>query len=157
MRKNCAENFETNSLNKRSDAKPTYETILRKLNAVSCAHVTLREPINKNKTINNNIEMENNSNKNNNNHWRDCAENAICDTPTQELDVSVQQRVYRNQQCLQQPPMINSTIEKLVRTRSMFSYTRISYCFFSHFGLWYLHWMSLLSSSYTNTHRHGRT
>lgn len=130
MPKNCAETFKTNSLITKSDAKPTYETILQKLNAISCAHVTLREPINKNKT-NNNIQMENNLNENNN-RWRDCAENAVCDTPTQELDVSVQQRVYRNQQCLQQqsPTMINSTIEKLVRTFTALIHTNPVFCYF---------------------------
>lgn len=109
-------------------AKPTYETILQRLNSISCAHVTLREPINKNK---NNSTTNSNSNSNNNNNnnrvesipnkhttngWRD-GENAVCDTPTQELHVTAEQCVvYRNQRCLpqQSPPPINSTIESLV-------------------------------------------
>lgn len=128
MPKYCAEKYRLSSLNTKSDAKPTYETILQRLNAISCAHVTLREPINKNKTNNNN-QMEINPNETND-RWRDCAENAVCDTPTQELDVSDQQRViYRNQQYSQQqsPATINSSIEKLVRTFTQLPYTRIPY------------------------------
>lgn len=136
MPKYCAEKFRTSSLNTKSDAKPTYETILQKLNAVSCAHVTLREPINKNKTNNNN-QMENTTNKNND-RWRDCAEIAVCDTPTRELDAPVQQRVYRNQQYSQQqsPATINSSIEKLVRTFTQLPYTQIPYFVISNYRIY---------------------
>lgn len=86
------EKFKPYSLSTNVDAKPTYETILQRLNKISCAHVTLREPINKNK---NSDRMENNANKNNNNnHWRNYG-NAVCDLPPTQT--SVQQRNYRNQ------------------------------------------------------------
>lgn len=110
----------THSLNvNENDAKPTYQTILRRLNAISCAHVTLREPINKNKNTtngdNNNNRMEIVPTKRTMNRWCD-GSNAVCDTPTQELYVSVQQHDYRNQQCLQQqsPSPINSTFDSVV-------------------------------------------
>lgn len=140
MSKNYAEKFKMYTLGANSEAKPTYETILQRLNAISCAHVTLREPINKNK--NNNL-MENNSNKANN-RW--CtSENAVCDTPTQELQISVQQqqqqRDYRIQQqrLLQQSPLplINSTIETLVHTTH--------YVLIHIFPFANTHWHSLVS------------
>lgn len=117
MSRNYTENLKLHLLN--NGAKPPYEAILQRLNAFSCAQITLREPINRNNNIKNNNDLMNNNNSNKNNkHWNDGGSSAVCgDTPTQELPVSVQQQDYRNQQHLQQSQPINSTIETLVHAR----------------------------------------
>lgn len=131
----------------KSEQKPTYETILQRLNAYSCAQVSLREPV-INKDTNSNNQMEYDSNERNNNgnmhnHNSNGAlsngsRNAVYETPTpklylvkQEPDQQHQLQLldYQKQHCLQlqSSPSIISSIETLVSHSYLHLYFRYSF------------------------------